>query len=64
MTKPTSTKEVEFLPKSDYQKPGCINPECDNKSMFEALCGKAAIRCCLEFECKTIAADIARASRV
>ena len=55
--------EVEFVPKSPWQKPDCINRnsdyQCPNSSTLEAVVGEVRVRCCEDERCKARAAEIA-----
>jgi hypothetical protein len=62
------SEEVQFQPKSGWQKDDCINDRdnhrCYNPSTLEAVDGSARVRCCIEKDCKKTAAIIALACKI
>jgi len=62
------SEEVIFRPKSPWQKGDCINNSadhtCNNPSTLEAVSGSAAVRCCIEDDCKKRAARLAFAGKI
>ncbi len=60
------SEDVQFQPKSHWQKGDCINNSaentCNNPSTLEAVSGSAIVRCCIEEDCRKRAAEIARAT--
>ncbi len=64
MPKAEQPEDVQFQPKSAFQKDDCINNSadhtCDNPATLEAVCGTTKVRCCIEEDCKKRAAEIAR----
>jgi len=55
-------KEVTFRAKSSWQKDNCIDQNCPNESVLEAVCGNALVRCCENEKCQAMAARLAQAS--
>jgi hypothetical protein len=64
MASENPSEEVQFQPKSSWQKNDCINNSaqhsCNNPATLEAVLGDARVRCCIKKECKNRAAEIAR----
>lgn len=58
-----TSENVQFQPKSPWQKEDCINNStghiCRNPATLEAVSGSARVRCCIEESCKQRAAEIA-----
>ena len=50
---------VLFRVKSDWQKDGCLLPDCEGPSTMEAVVPNAQVRCCEKPECMRHAAQLA-----